>query len=219
MSTYTGKVTPGGPPAVRELRYLIVTKASVGWMDNNVYVLRCRDTGDELVIDAAAEPERVLALCGEGPLRYVVTTHQHPDHWGALAEVVQRTRARTVAHPADAAGIPVPTDLPVSDGDRVGIGSVELEVVHLAGHTPGGIALLYDDPTGQPHLWTGDSLFPGGVGNTRGNSADFDQLLADVISKLFDRLPDETWVYPGHGNDTTLGAERPQLTEWRRRGW
>jgi glyoxylase-like metal-dependent hydrolase (beta-lactamase superfamily II) len=210
---------PGGPPAVRELAHLIVTKASVGPMDNNTYVLRCRDTGDELVIDAAAEPERILALCGEGPLTRIVTTHRHPDHWQALAEVVAATGAVTVAHSADAPAIPVPTDELVADGDRIPVGTCVLEVVHLVGHTPGSIALLYDDPTGSPHLWTGDSLFPGGLGNTHGSKENFDQLFVDVTSKLFDRLPDETWVYPGHGNDTTLGAERPALPAWRTRGW
>ena len=219
MSTYSGKVVPGGPPAVRELAHLIVTKASVGPMDNNTYVLRCRDTGAELVIDAAAEPKRILALCGEGPLTRIVTTHRHPDHWHALAEVVAATGAATIAHAADAPAIAVPTDELVADGDQLQVGSCDLEVIHLVGHTPGSIALLYDDPTGPPHLWTGDSLFPGGVGNTHGNRADFEQLFADVTGKLFDRLPDETWVYPGHGNDTTLGAERPQLPEWRARGW
>ncbi|MGH8824906.1 MAG: MBL fold metallo-hydrolase [Jiangellaceae bacterium] len=219
MSIYSGRVVPGGPPAVRELTHLIVTKASVGPMDNNVYVLRCRRTGEELVVDAAAEPDRILALCGEGPLVWVVTTHRHPDHWQALAEVVERTGAATVAHPDDAPAIPVTTTEPVVDGDRVGVGSSTLEVVHLVGHTPGGIALLYDDPTGAPHVWTGDSLFPGGVGNTRGSADAFERLLADVTAKLFDRLPDETWVYPGHGDDTTLGAERPHLPEWRSRGW
>jgi glyoxylase-like metal-dependent hydrolase (beta-lactamase superfamily II) len=219
MSTYSGKVVPGGPPAVRELTHLIITKASVGPMDNNVFVLRCRDTGEELVIDAAADAGRILALCGEGPLIHVVTTHRHPDHWQALAEVVAATGAATVAHAADAPEIPVRSDVLVADGDRLRVGSCILEVIHLVGHTPGSIAMLYDDPTGPPHLWTGDSLFPGGVGNTRGNRNDFEQLFADVNSKLFDRLPDETWVYPGHGNDTTLGAERPQLPEWRARGW
>jgi glyoxylase-like metal-dependent hydrolase (beta-lactamase superfamily II) len=219
MSTYSGKVVPGGPPAVRELARLIITKASVGPMDNNTFVLRCRETDEELVIDAAAEPERILALCGEGPLTRVVTTHRHPDHWQALADVVARTAAVTVAHPADAEAIPVPTDELVTHGDGVQVGACTLEVIHLVGHTRGSIALLYDDPTGPPHLWTGDSLFPGGVGNTRGNREDFDRLLADVTTKLFDRLPDETWVYPGHGNDTTLGMERPHLPEWRARGW
>jgi glyoxylase-like metal-dependent hydrolase (beta-lactamase superfamily II) len=219
MSTYSGKVVPGGPPAVRELAHLIVTKASVGPMDNNTYVLRCRDTGDELVIDAAAEPMRILALCGEGPLTRIVTTHRHPDHWQALAQVVAATGAVTIAHAADAPAIAVPTDELVADGDHLQVGSCDLEVIHLVGHTPGSIALLYDDPTGSPHLWTGDSLFPGGLGNTHGSKENFDQLFVDVTSKLFDRLPDETWVYPGHGNDTTLGAERPALPAWRTRGW
>jgi glyoxylase-like metal-dependent hydrolase (beta-lactamase superfamily II) len=99
------------------------------------------------------------------------------------------------------------------------VGRCDLEVIHLVGHTPGSIALLYDDPTGPPHLWTGDSLFPGGIGNTHGNRQHFEQLIADVTTKVFDRLPDETWVYPGHGNDTMLGAERPYLAQWRERGW
>lgn len=217
--TYSGHVRPGGAPAVHELAGLIVTKASVGgrW-DNNAYVLRCRFSGDELVVDAAAEPARVVALCGDGRVRYVVTTHRHPDHWGALESVVAATGADTVAHEDDAPAIPVPTALTVRDGDRLRFGDAEVEVIHLAGHTPGSIALLYDDPTGPPHLWTGDSLFPGGVGKTS-TPADFASLIDDVERKLFDRLPDETWVYPGHGDDTTLGAERPHLAEWRARGW
>lgn len=217
--TYHGKVSPGGPAAVRELAHLIVSKVSVGPMDNNAYVLRCRDTGEELLIDAAAEPDRILAVCGEGPLARIVTTHRHRDHWQALADVAHATGAVTAAHPADAGGIGVPTAEHVEDGDRVRVGHCELQIIHLVGHTPGSIAVLYDDPTGPPHLFTGDSLFPGGVGNTFGNPEHFAQLLGDVETKLFGRLPDETWVYPGHGNDTTLGAERPHLGEWRARGW
>jgi glyoxylase-like metal-dependent hydrolase (beta-lactamase superfamily II) len=187
-------------------------------MDNNAYVLRCRATGEELLVDAADEPQRILAVCGEGPLARVVTTHRHGDHWQALAAVVAATGARTVAHVDDAPAIPVPTDEVVRDGDRVRFGRIELEVVHLVGHTPGSIALLYDDPTGQPHVWTGDSLFPGGVGRTT-TPENFASLFGDVRNKLFDRLSDETWVYPGHGDDTTLGRERPHLEEWRARGW
>ena len=215
---YQGKVVPGGPAAVRELTHLIVSKVSVGPMDNNAYVLRCRATGEELLVDAADEPQRILAVCGEGPLARVVTTHRHGDHWQALAAVVAATGARTVAHVDDAPAIPVPTDEVVRDGDRVRFGRIELEVVHLVGHTPGSIALLYDDPTGQPHVWTGDSLFPGGVGRTT-TPENFASLFGDVRNKLFDRLSDETWVYPGHGDDTTLGRERPHLEEWRARGW
>lgn len=219
MSSYHGKVIPGGPPAVHELAHLIINKVSVGPMDNNAYVLRCRATGEELLIDAANEADRILDVCGEGPLIAIVTTHRHADHWQALAEVREATGAKTIAHPADAPEIPVPTDRLVDDGDRIRVGEVELEVIHLVGHTPGSIALLYDDPTGSPHLFTGDSLFPGGVGNTFGVRDNFISLINDVERKIFKRLPDETWVYPGHGDDTTLGRERPHLAEWRLRGW
>jgi glyoxylase-like metal-dependent hydrolase (beta-lactamase superfamily II) len=151
-------------------------------------------------------------------LARVVTTHRHPDHWQALAEVVSATRATTAAGGDDAPAIPVHTDEPLADGDRVRVGQVDLEVIHLVGHTPGSVALLYDDGAGHPHLFTGDSLFPGGVGKTSGPDT-FGSLIADVEHKVFDRLPDETWFYPGHGDDSTLGAERPSLPEWRARGW
>jgi glyoxylase-like metal-dependent hydrolase (beta-lactamase superfamily II) len=218
--SYTGDVSPGGPPDVRELPALTITKVSVGPMDNNAYLLRCRATGEQLLIDAANDAGRLLALVGDAGLATVVTTHQHMDHWVALEEVLARTGARSMAHPADAEGLPVPPD-PVTDGDTVRVGQCELEVIHLVGHTPGSIALLYHDesPGGFPHLFTGDSLFPGGVGNTRGDAEAFASLIGDVERKLFDRLPDETWVYPGHGRDTTLRAERPALPEWRARGW
>ena len=215
--SYHGTVTPGGPPDVRELAHLIVTKVSVGPMDNNAYFLRCRDTGDELLIDAAAEPARLLSTVGDGPLRTVVTTHRHLDHWGALADVVTATGATTVAHTADADAIDVPTDVVVAEGDVLSVGACSLTVIHLGGHTPGSMALLYDDPQGTPHLFTGDALFPGGVGKT--TSATFPTLYDNVVAKIFAPLPDETWVYPGHGNDTVLGAERPSLDEWRARGW
>jgi len=216
--TYTGDVTPGGPPAVRELPDLTITKLSVGMMDNNAYLLRDRATGEQLLIDAAAEPERLLELVGETGLSTVVTTHQHHDHWFALAEVVAATGARSIAHPADASALPV-VDSTVEGGQTVTVGESTLEVIHLVGHTPGSIALLYRDPTGVGHLFTGDSLFPGGVGNTQGDAARFSSLINDVEHKLFDQLPDDTWFYPGHGKDSTLGTERPAVPEWRTRGW
>jgi len=217
--SYHGKVTVDGPAEVRELAELVITKIAVGDFNNNAYLLRCRRTGEQLLIDAAAEPERLLATVGPDGLATVVTTHRHGDHWQALTEVVQATGARTVAGVDDVDGIPVPTDLPVKDGDVVSVGEVSLEVISLVGHTPGAIALLYDDPEGTPHLFTGDSLFPGGVGNTFGNEANFESLFHDVKTKLFERLPDETWFYPGHGDDSTLGAERPHLDEWYHRKW
>ena len=113
----------------------------------------------------------------------------------------------------------VPVDSRVVDGDVVDFGEIRLEVIAIAGHTPGSIALLYDDPNGTPHLWTGDSLFPGGVGSTFGDQDAFKQLLGEVKNKIFARLPDETRFYPGHGNDSILGSERPHLDEWSARGW
>ncbi|SOD58444.1 Glyoxylase, beta-lactamase superfamily II [Streptomyces zhaozhouensis] len=216
---YTGDVTVGGPPDVHELTHLVITKIAVGPMENNAYLLRCRATGDQLLVDAAADAPALVELVGPDGLVGVVTTHRHGDHWGALAEVVAATGARTYAGRHDAEGIPVPTEVPVDDGDQIAVGRCRLTARHLVGHTPGSVALVYDDPEGHPHLLTGDSLFPGGVGNTFGDSAAFTRLLADVEGKLFAQLPDETWVYPGHGADTTLGAERPHLAEWRERGW
>lgn len=216
---YTGKVKVAGPADVRELGELIVSKIAVGPMDNNSYLLRCRRTGAQVLIDAAAEPDTLLTLIGGDGLTAVVTTHAHRDHWaGALREVVDNTGAATYAHPADAGAIDVPTTHLVSDGDCIPVGAAELRVIHLVGHTPGSIALLYDDPDGPPHLFTGDSLFPGGVGRTTTPKA-FQSLFDDVSEKVFARLPDETWVYPGHGDDTSLGHERPSLPSWAARGW
>ena len=211
-------VVPGGAPDVRVLAKLTITMFSVGDMDNNVYLLRCQATDEQLLVDAAADAARILQVVGSDGLRRVVTTHRHWDHHRALPEVVAATGATTVAGEADADELPVPVDERVSDGDTVQVGGCRLEVIHLVGHTPGSIALLYDDPDGTPHLFTGDSLFPGGVGKTW-SAEDFRSLLHDVATKLFDRLPDETWFYPGHGNDSTLGAERPHLAEWRSRGF
>ena len=216
--SYRGKVVPGGPPDVRELAKLTITKFSVGDMDNNVYLLRCQATDEQVLVDAADEASRILRVVGSDGLRRVVTTHRHWDHHRALPEVVTATGAITVAGDADADELPVPVDERVSDGDTVQVGDCRLEVIQLVGHTPGSIALLYDDPDGTPHLFTGDSLFPGGVGKTW-SPEDFTSLVDDVSRKLFDRLPDETWFYPGHGNDSTLGLERPHLPEWRARGW
>ncbi|GAA3068883.1 MBL fold metallo-hydrolase [Streptomyces olivoverticillatus] len=197
----------------------MISKVAVGPMNNNSYLLRCRATDEQLLIDAAAEPHTLLGLIGDSGIASVITTHRHQDHWGALREVVDATGARTYAGAYDAEGIPVPTDVPVADGDTIRVGRVELTARHLVGHTPGSIALVYDDPHGHAHVFTGDCLFPGGVGNTHDDPKAFASLIDDVETKLFGQLSDETWVYPGHGNDTTLGAERPHLAEWRERGW
>ena len=214
---YSGNVTVGGTPDVHELAELVITKVAVGPMDNNAYLLRCRYTDDQLLIDAANDAATLIRLVN-GSLLGVVTTHQHADHWQALAELVSSTGARTYDGRLDAEGIPVATDVPVDDGDVIKVGQTSLRALHLAGHTPGSIALLYDDPKGHPHLFTGDCLFPGGPGRTT-NPDDFKSLMDGVEGKIFDVLPDETWVYPGHGKDSTVGNERPHLQEWRARGW
>jgi glyoxylase-like metal-dependent hydrolase (beta-lactamase superfamily II) len=213
---YTGEVTRGGGAAERAVGPMTMRKVSVGTMDNNAYVLTCGPA--QLLIDAANDAPTLLSLVGPTGLETVITTHRHGDHWQALADVVAATGAESLAHADDATGIPVVTRT-LQDGDRVTIGDCELEVIHLVGHTPGSIALLYQEPDGIAHLWTGDSLFPGGVGNTHKNKADFESLIADVEQKIFARLPDDTWFYPGHGKDSTLGAERSHLPEWRARGW
>ncbi|HSX68814.1 MBL fold metallo-hydrolase [Nocardioides sp.] len=221
--TYTGDVTPGGPAAVRELAGLTVSKLAVDpQMANNCYLLRCRETGAQVLIDAADDSPALLELTG-GEIDTVVTTHQHWDHHRALADVFAVTRPQVAAGAPDADAITEATGVQVTrrvgDGDVVKVGKVDLEVIAVAGHTPGSICLLYRDPEGHPHLWTGDSLFPGGVGATFGDADAFATLIDQVESKIFGTLPDETWFYPGHGGDSTLGAERPHLTEWRARGW
>jgi glyoxylase-like metal-dependent hydrolase (beta-lactamase superfamily II) len=217
--TYDGHVDPGGPPARRVLAGVEIVKVSVGEMDNNAYLLTCRRTGERLLIDAAAEPEKLLALLDGGPLTTVVTTHRHADHWQALAHVVDRTAAMVLAHALDAPALPVPVAVELADGDTVALGESTLRVAHLGGHTPGSIALVLVDAAGSVHLFTGDGLFPGGVGGTWGDRQAFDTLLGNVRRTLFDVYPDDAWVYPGHGDDTTLGRERPHLDEWAARGW
>jgi glyoxylase-like metal-dependent hydrolase (beta-lactamase superfamily II) len=217
--TYTGDVSVGGPADTRELDGLTITKLAVGPMENNAYLLVDRATGDGLLIDAADEGDRLLELVGTVPLRTVVTTHRHADHWQALAQVAEATGALTVAHPVDAPELPVPAAETVEQGDSVRVGESLLAVIHLRGHTPGSIALAYTDlATDDVHLFTGDSLFPGGPGRTT-SAADFSSLMDDLDVRVFGVYGDSTWFYPGHGKDSTLGAERSSLPEWRARGW
>jgi glyoxylase-like metal-dependent hydrolase (beta-lactamase superfamily II) len=219
--TYSGDVRVGGPPDTREIDGLTVTKIAVGPMDNNAYLLRDASTGQAILIDAANEAGRLIDLIGDTPVGTIVTTHRHADHWQALADVQKHTGAEVVAHPADADELPVPVSRAVEHGEVLTFGDAAVSFVHLRGHTPGSIAVVYDAGgrlSGAPHVFTGDSLFPGGVGKTN-SPGDFTSLLNDVSERLFGALPDETWVYPGHGQDTTLGTERPHLGEWRERGW
>lgn len=212
---------------------LLVTATSVGPMDNNAYLLICARTGERLLIDAAADPERLLGLLrGDtsaalpppptAVLGTVVTTHRHRDHLGALAAVVEATGAICAAGGPDAEAIEEATgvvvDRRLSHGDVLAVGDARLEVIALRGHTPGSIALAHRDPGGPVRLFTGDSLFPGGPGRTL-TPEDFTRLMDDLESRVFAQFDDDTVVHPGHGASTTLGVERPQLPVWRARGW
>ena len=205
---------------------LEIRSVSVGPMDNNAYLLTERKDGAQLLVDAADEPERLLELLREGSssarLDAVVTTHRHPDHHRALASVVALTGAASLTGAEDADAVQEATHIPVArrlhHGDVVTVGHVTLEVIALRGHTPGSVALAYREPVGRVHLFTGDSLFPGGPGATRSPEA-FASLMADLTERVCDRFDDDTVVHPGHGRGTTLGDERPHLDEWRARGW
>ncbi len=219
MTTYTGTVEVGGAADVRELPGLRITKVATNPFNNNCYLLRCTATGDTLLVDAAGDAPVLLALLGPDRLVGVLETHSHWDHVQALAEVVQATGAPVLATAADADDLPVPPTRLLADGDVVEVGRERLSAITIVGHTPGSVALLYDADPAAPHLFSGDSLFPGGPGNTDKDPARFGTLLDDLERKVFGPLPDATWVYPGHGADTTVGAERPSVPEWRARGW
>ena len=218
---YTGHVGPG-TAARRTLPGATIIKASVGPMDNNAYLVTCSETGETLLIDAANDAQDLVRLIREHApkLALIVTSHQHWDHWQALQDVVDATGAPTAAHKIDADPLPVKPDRLLANGDTVQVGKLTFDVIHLRGHTPGSVALALGGPVAgdATQLFTGDCLFPGGVGKTW-QSGDFDQLLSDVTSRVFDVYDDSTVIYPGHGDDTTLGAERPHLDEWRERGW
>ena len=218
---YTGHVEPG-TAARRTLPGASIVKASVGPMDNNAYLITCSATGETLLIDAANDATLLLELIRRHApkLSLIVTSHQHRDHWLALAEVVEATGAPTAAHRLDAEPLPVKPDRILGNGDTVQVGELSFDVIHLQGHTEGSVALALGGPAAGDavQLFTGDCLFPGGVGKTW-QPGDFERLLGDVSAKVFDVYPDSTVVYPGHGDDTTLGAERPHLAEWRERGW
>src|ERR1700744_3575276 len=218
---YTGHVDPG-TAARRILPGATILKTSVGPMANNAYLVTCPATGETLLIAAANDAEVLVSLIRDyaPKLSLIVTSHQHFDHWQALEAVANATGAPTASHEIDAEPLPVKPDRLLAHGDTVQQRELAFDVIHLRGHTPGSIALaLGGAPTGgTTHLFTGDCLFPGGVGKTW-QKGDFTQLIDDVTTRVFDVYPDSTVIYPGHGDDTVLGAERPHLAEWRERGW
>ncbi|MBI2886805.1 MAG: MBL fold metallo-hydrolase [Chloroflexi bacterium] len=184
--------------AIAEVRRLLLPP-----YDNNCYLLVCPETQESLVIDAPSEPERILELAQGTRIRQIVITHNHRDHWGALAELKQRAGAQVAAHPEDAAALPVPLDLSLQDGDLLRIGTITVQVIHTPGHTPGSLCLL----TGR-HLFTGDTLFPGGPGHTR-TPQDLLQTIQSITTRLFP-LSDDVQIYPGHGAGTELGTAKQE---------
>ena len=191
---------------------LIVRKIEVGAMENNVYVLECPHTHEAFLVDGCFEPDQILEGAKGAEIVGILQTHGHMDHVQALPELKERLAVPVYAHPDD--DYPVPIDQQLADGDELKFGKDHIvKVIHTPGHTPGGVCFL----TGK-HLIAGDTLFPGGPGNTWNNKENFDRIITNIEAKLF-ALPDDTYVYPGHGKDTTIGAEKPHLQEWKDRGW
>lgn len=216
---------------LHDLPRVTVRQRAVSEMSNNVYVITSKTSGTQVLIDAADDAEAVRELlrsAGEDTpcelkLAVIITTHQHWDHIRALAEVVDATGVPTAAGVEDAAAIEAETGVAakvlLNHGDTATFDGISLAVVGLRGHTPGSVALVYEPEDGPPLCFSGDSLFPGGVGNTQQDPERFTSLYADVVERLFEVYPDDLMVHPGHGDHTTLGAERPHLAAWRERGW
>jgi glyoxylase-like metal-dependent hydrolase (beta-lactamase superfamily II) len=190
-----------------------IHKVVVGPMDNNVFVLRCKQTGDALLIDAANEHERLLDLCRALDVRQVIETHGHWDHIQAVPEL--RDAGYSVHVTAEDAGMLPSYDEILEDDAVIEVGQLRLHTIHTPGHTPGSMSFRLD---GAPVLFSGDTLFPGGPGNTSFEGGDFETIITSIDRRLF-TLPPDTLVLPGHGDDTTIGAERPHLDEWVDRGW
>jgi len=234
-----------------------IRQTSVSAMDNNVFLLTSKSTGQQILIDAAADPPAIKRLIAEaaddGPsagttgrvfvgspdstnvetvatapastpeVALIVTTHCHFDHIGALADMAKTTGARLAAGKADIAKIEAQTGLsgiePVDHGQSLSVPGLDLKVIAIRGHTPGSIVLDFSEVGQVTQLFTGDSLFPGGVGNTWGDAAAFASMLADIKDRLFAKYPGSALVHPGHGQSTTIGAERPMADLWALRGW
>jgi glyoxylase-like metal-dependent hydrolase (beta-lactamase superfamily II) len=213
-----GHVEPGGPAAVGTLQVdgvdVEIRKLSVSAMDNNVYVLTDLGRGEALLIDAADDAPRLLDELGDRRLAAIFTTHGHWDHVRALDDVARATGAPVILHPGDAQRAGRQPDQPAEDGMRLAFGDAAVELRHTPGHTRGSTCAVL----GGTHLFSGDTLFPGGPGATFGDADAFATIMDSLRTKLF-TLADHTWVYPGHGDDTTLGVERPHLDEWQARGW
>jgi glyoxylase-like metal-dependent hydrolase (beta-lactamase superfamily II) len=186
----------------------------VGPMDNNVYVLRCKQTGDAVLLDAANEHERLLEMCQRLNVRKVLETHGHWDHIQAVPAV--RDAGIDVGVTEQDASMLPSYDFVLEDDSVIPVGRLRLRTIHTPGHTPGSMCFLIE---GSPVLFSGDTLFPGGPGNTSFPGGDFPTIIRSIEDRLFSKLAPDTLVLPGHGRHTTIGEESPHLQEWIERGW
>jgi glyoxylase-like metal-dependent hydrolase (beta-lactamase superfamily II) len=200
-------------PAHYETPTVRIEKLVVGPFENNVFVVRCKGTGEAAIIDAANEHELLLEVSEQTGVRRVLTTHGHWDHIQAV-EALRDAGIDVGIAPEDASMLPS-YDFVIPDDDVITVGDLRLRTIHNPGHTPGSTSFLLE---GHPILFTGDTLFPGGPGNTTLAGGDFARIIESIDRRLF-TLPPDLLVLPGHGLDTTIGTERPHLQEWVDRGW
>ncbi|MCE9623053.1 MAG: MBL fold metallo-hydrolase [Actinomycetia bacterium] len=192
-----------------------IHRVVVGPFENNVFVVRCVQTGDAILIDAANEHERLLELCQRLGVRRVLETHGHGDHIQAVP-AMREAGYEVAVTAADAPMLKaVGYDVFIDDAEVIEVGRLRLHAIHNPGHTPGSVSFHVE---GAPILFSGDTLFPGGPGATKYEGGDFAAIIDSLDNKLF-TLPADTIVMPGHGTDTTIGTERPHLQEWVTRGW
>ena len=191
-----------------------IHKVVVGPMDNNVYVLRCKQTGDAVLLDAANEHDRLLDLAKALNVREVLETHGHWDHIQAVPQM--RDAGYSVFVTQQDAGMLPSYDELLEDDSVIEVGRLRLQTIHTPGHTPGSMCFLVE---GSPILFSGDTLFPGGPGNTSFEGGDFSTIIRSIDERLFSKLAPETIILPGHGDQSTIGEERPHLQEWVDRGW
>ena len=178
-----------------------IERHALGPFNTNTYLLICKDTGDSVVVDAPGEADQILQRLKVTNPKYIVMTHSHLDHVGALSELRSALRVPVAAHDADAGSLPTPPDLLLNDGDMVSFGTIQLKVLHTPGHTPGSLCFLTSN-----YLISGDTIFPGGPGKTR-SPADLRKIIESITSKIF-TLPDDTLMYPGHGDSTIVKKEK-----------
>ena len=204
---------PMARPAHYETTGVRIDKLIVGPVENNVFVVRCKGSGEAVIVDAANEHELLLEVAKATGVRRVLTTHGHWDHIQAV-EAVRDAGIDVGIATADAEMLPA-YDFVLPDDDVIQVGELRIRTIHNPGHTPGSTSFLLE---GHPILFSGDTLFPGGPGNTSFPGGDFAQIIESIDRRLF-TLPADTIVLPGHGLDTTVGTERPHLQEWVDRGW